>query len=821
MNEIFFNIGISVTLFFLLALFAASSTGWSVAVGGLLAWFFWPDSMAQLTITHLLIGLIYLTIVAVICYDPWRKKVITTPILENFAKALPPLSHTEQEALEAGTVWWDRELFSGHPNWEHLLKLPLPTLTSAEQAFLDGPVEKLCTMIDDWEITELHHDLPIVVWNYLKDQRFFGMIIPKSYGGLGFSATAHSAVVQKVASCSATAAVTVMVPNSLGPAELLLHYGTETQKNYYLPRLATGEEIPCFALTSPQAGSDAGSMPDVGVVCRGDYQDQKNILGIRLNWNKRYITLAPVATVLGLAFQLRDPDHWLGTQEEIGITLALIPVHTPGVRIGRRHNPLNVPFQNGPTQGHQVFIPLEMVIGGPDRVGQGWRMLMNCLSEGRAISLPALSTGASKKASRVIGNYAMVRRQFKLPIGRFEGVREVLGRVTGQTWLMDATRRLTVAAVDLGEKPSVISALTKYQLTERMRSVVNDAMDVVGGAGICLGPKNLLAGLYQSIPIGITVEGANILTRTLIVFGQGAIRAHPYLLKELQALEKKDPKKRVDEFDTAFFGHVKFALQVAARTCVLGLSGGRLVAGPKTAKDPYYFRQLSRMSAIFALLSELSLAFLQGNLKRKESISGRMADLLSNLYLASAALKTFHDRGSPKAEQPLLDWTLHHTLYGAQEAARGVLANFPYPLIAKLVRFLAFPLGYPHAPPSDKMTHALADLLLQPSAVRDQLTSGIFIPTAATDPMAQLEKAWRMSVESEALERKLKPFLSQNSHPSFDTREAIKQAVATETITQLEAQQLRQAESLRNEAIEVNDFPFYIHTSPASRIIAA
>ena len=482
--------------------------------------------------------------------SPLRRAVLGAPLLALFRRILPQVSQTEQEALDAGTVWWDGDLFSGKPDWNKLLAFPKPTLSAEERAFVDGPVEEVCAMMNDWQITHELYDLPPHVWQFIKDQGFFGMIIPKQYGGLGFSALAHSEVVMKLTTRSGTAAVSVMVPNSLGPAELLLHYGTDAQKNHYLPRLAKGLEMPCFALTSPEAGSDAAGIPDFGIVCRGEWEGKPNVLGIRLTWEKRYITLGPIATLLGLAFRLYDPDRILGRSdgEDVGITLALVPTRTPGVHIGRRHLPLNAVFQNGPTWGKDVFIPMDYIIGGVDYVGQGWKMLMNCLAAGRSISLPANGVGIAKLCALTTGAYGRVRTQFKMPVGRFEGVEEAIARIGGNTYIMDAARVMTAGAVDLGEKPSVVSAIVKYHLTERGRQVINDAMDVHGGKGICMGPNNYLARSYQSVPIAITVEGANILTRSLIIFGQGAIRSHPYVLKEIAATQEPDAREGARRF---------------------------------------------------------------------------------------------------------------------------------------------------------------------------------------------------------------------------------------------------------------------------------
>jgi acyl-CoA dehydrogenase len=653
-----------------------------------------------------------------------RRRLLTRPVFALFQRIMPAMSDTEREALEAGTVWWEAELFNGAPRWEKLFGVSKAQLSPAEQAFIDGPVEELCRKLDDWDITHVRRDLPPEVWQYLKDNGFFGMIIPKQYGGLEFSALAHSAVVMKVSSRSVSAGVTVMVPNSLGPAELLLRYGTDAQKNHYLPRLARGQEVPCFALTGPEAGSDAASIPDRGVVCRSEFAGQKDVLGIRLNWEKRYITLGPVATVLGLAFQLYDPDHLLGKDEDLGITLALIPTNTPGVKIGSRHNPLNIAFQNGPNWGHDVFIPTDWIIGGRDYIGQGWRMLMDCLAAGRSISLPAQATSAGKHAARFVGAYARIRKQFKVPIGRFEAIEEALSRIGGYTYLMDAARVFTARAVDLGEKPAVASAIVKYQLTEHMRRVVIDAMDVQGGAGICLGPNNFMGRVYQAVPISITVEGANILTRSLIVYGQGAIRCHPYVLKEMRAVSNPDRAAGLAAFDRAFIGHVGFVISNVARSLWLGIGGEHFVRVPIDGPGRRYARRLTRVSATFALVSDFAMLSFGSSLKRKERISGRFADVLSYMYLASAAIKRFEDDGRPAEDIPLLCWSCDYAIHQAEKILVGIIKNLPNAFLRWLLGGLSFPAGRRYLVPSDKLGHAVASMLLEPSAARDRLPRG-------------------------------------------------------------------------------------------------
>lgn len=739
---------------------------------------------------------------------PLRRMLVSNHLLKVFRKILPSISQTEQEALDAGSVWWDGSLFSGSPDWNKLLAYPKPALSVEERSFLAGPVEQLCAMLDEWHITRELHDLPPHAWQFIRDNGFFGMIIPRQYGGHGFSALAHSEVVMKLGSRSGTAAVSVMVPNSLGPAELLLHYGTDEQKNHYLPRLAKGQEIPCFALTGPDAGSDAGAIPDLGIVCRGEYDGQRDVLGMRVTWEKRYITLGPVATLLGLAFRLRDPEGLLGDKEDLGITLALIPTDTPGVKIGRRHFPLDAAFQNGPNSGKEVFVPMEWVIGGRSGVGCGWRMLMNCLAAGRAISLPATSTGAAKLAARSSGAYGRVRAQFGVPIGRFEGVEEALARIGGNTYMMDAARVMTAGAVDLGEKPAVISAIVKYHLTERGRQAVNDAMDIHGGKGICMGPNNYLARTYQQIPVSITVEGANILTRNMIIFGQGAIRCHPYVLKEIRAAADSDPVRASVEFDRALTGHLVFSIGNGLRSLLHGLTGGHLARAPgNVAPEAHgYYSQLTRFSAAFALLADLSLLILGGTLKRRERLSARLGDILSMLYLCSAALKRFENDGRPAADLPLLHWSVRDAFYRMQEAFDGLLSNFPVgAIMARLLRFLVFPWGKPFSPPSDRLDHQVAGLMLAPGEARDRLTAGIYLPQSADEPLGILEQALQCAVVSEAVETKLRAAVKAGRVPA-QREEKIAAALKQRVITTQELELMGKMETLRRRVVMVDDF---------------
>ena len=756
-------------------------------------------------LSQFLLWSIFVVLVALIGAAGIRRRWLSDPLLRVFRKIMPSVSQTEREALDAGTVWWEGHLFGGKPDWRQLKQFPAPMLTSEEHAFLDGPVEELCRMLDDWRITHVTYDLPSEIWSFIKDNGFFGMIIPKRYGGLEFSALAHSSVVMKIASRGLTTAVTVMVPNSLGPAELLLHYGTQDQKNHYLPRLAQGKEIPCFALTSPEAGSDAGAMPDNGIVCREKYQG-KEVIGIRLNWDKRYITLGPVATVLGLAFKLYDPDHLLGDREDIGITLALIPTNTPGITIGRRHLPLNVVFQNGPNSGKNVFIPMDWIIGGQNRVGQGWRMLMESLAAGRSISLPALSTGAGKLACRGVGAYARIRRQFKLPVGKFEGVEEALARMAGYTYLMDAARTITAGAVDMGEKPSVPSAIVKYHLTERMRQVVNDAMDVQGGAGICMGPRNLMARAYQAIPISITVEGANILTRSMIIFGQGAIRCHPYVLDEMEAAADTDPERAARNFDTALAGHIGFAVSNVARSLFLGLTRARFAAMRCAGPTLRYYQYLTWMSAALAITSDVAMLMLGGSLKRREKLSARLGDVLAHLYLASSVLKHFDNQEQPKDDLPLVEWACQHSLYETQQAFVGIFRHLPHRPMAWLLRVLVFPTGKPFSPPSDELGHRIADLLLQPSAARDRLTSGIFVASDTGEALGRIEDALAKVIAAEPIEKKLRQSVGNDMQAGSDPELLITAGLERGVIDNADAELLRAAEQARRDVIKVDDF---------------
>jgi len=796
----------AIAAFFVLAYFQAPILAWTVAGGALLAYLSMVAAFGSTT--NIVLGAVFLVVTALLNLRPLRRLVFSDPVLGIYRRILPDMSQTEKEAIDAGTVWWDADLFSGKPDWNKLLAIPAPRLSAEEQAFLDGPCEEVCAMTNDWEVTHEYYDLPPHVWQYVKDKGFLGMIIPKKYGGLGFSALAHSAVVMKLSTRSNALSVSVMVPNSLGPAELLLHYGTEEQKNYYLPRLAKGLEVPCFALTSPEAGSDAASIPDYGVVCKGQWQG-KEALGMRVTWDKRYITLGPIASLLGLAFRLYDPEHLLGDKEDLGITCALVPTNTPGVNIGRRHLPLNAVFQNGPNSGKDVFMPIDWIIGGKDYAGKGWMMLMGCLAAGRSISLPTSSVGGAKGLARITGAYSRVRSQFKTPIGKLEGVEEALGRIAANTYMMDATRIMTAGAVDLGEKPAVISAIAKYHMTERARRIVDDSMDIHGGKGICLGPNNWVGRGYQVIPVGITVEGANILTRTLIIFGQGAIRCHPYVLREMRAAKDMEGKAASIEFDDAFTSHIGHTISNGVRAFVHGMTSSRLGQVPRdgAAETRHYFRFSSRLAAAFAFLADVSMLAMGGALKRKEKISGRLGDVLSMLYLVSATLKHYEDQGRHKEDLPLIRWVVRDALYSAQYAIDQILSNFPVKPVARLLRWTIFPLGMSFRPPLDSRNRECAQMLLEPGIARDRLTAGMYIGKGESDPTGVLEAAFLATIACEPIDEKLRKAVKKGKmtlRPGVDLGTLAREK---DLISQDEYSQWLRKETLRKQVIRVDDFP--------------
>ncbi len=724
----------------------------------------------------------------------FRRDTLTKPIFSWARGVLPAMSDTEREALEAGDVWWDADLFTGNPDWSKLLKIAPARLTEEERAFLNGPVDELCAMLDEWKIFWEWRDLPQDVWHFVKREKFFGMIIPKEFGGLGFSPYAHSEVVRKISTRSIAAAVTVMVPNSLGPGELLMRFGTKEQQERWLPRLADGRDIPCFGLTSPEAGSDAASMVDSGIICKGEFEGRE-VLGLRLNWHKRYITLGPVATLLGLAFKAYDPDHLVGHQEELGITVALIPTDLPGVEIGQRHLPSMQVFQNGPNRGRDVFIPLDYVIGGQARLGQGWKMLMTALAAGRGISLPSLSAAGAAYAARTTGAYARIREQFGISISKFEGVEEPLARIVATAYQLDAARRLTCAALNAGVHPAVISGIMKLHATERMRTAIDDAMDIHGGKAVIDGPQNYLGNLHRAVPVGITVEGANILTRNLIVFGQGAIRAHPYLLDEMNALADTDRERGLTAFDKAFWKHVGHSFRTLFRAFGRSWTFRAFALAPDAGDATPFYRQLSRYSAAFALCADMALLTLGGALKRKEMLSARFGDILSELYLLSAALKRWHDEGRQKQDFAALEWCMASGFRTIENRLAEILANLPNRFVAGVLKLVVQPFGARVLGPSDRVVHECASIVLELSAARERLTPDL----AYIDDdggFARLERAFKLVTGTEAIAKRMRA-----AHIR-DWKDAVSRGV----ITQAEGEQLAAAHEAVTKVIEVDDF---------------
>ncbi len=755
--------------------------------------------------TWVLLAIFVVLVALPLNVTPLRRALLSAPLLGVFRRVLPKLSETEQVALDAGTVGFEGELFSGKPAWSRLLDEPVPKLSAEEQAFLDGPCEKLCAMIDDWHITHELADLPPEVWDFIKREGFFGMIIPKRYGGREFSASAHSAVLQKLASVSATLSSLVAVPNSLGPAELLLRYGSERQKDHYLPRLADGREVPCFALTGPYAGSDATSIPDYGIVCKRAV-DGKETLGLRLTFDKRYITLAPVATLVGLAFRMYDPEHLLGGNEDLGITLALLPRATPGLEIGRRHFPLNIPFQNGPLHGKDVFVPIEALIGGPHMAGHGWKMLVECLSVGRGISLPSNAAGFVRTAVAATGAYARIRKQFGLAVARFEGVEEALARIGGHAYAVVALSRASAAAVDRGEKPAVVSAIAKCHATELGREAIKDAMDVHGGKGIQLGPSNYLGRMWQGAPIPITVEGANIMTRSLMIFGQGAIRCHPWVLKEMHAAREPDRAKALRDFDAALFGHLGFGISNAARSLVLGVTFAKVGKAPGDAYTRRYYRKLNRYSAALALTADTAMGVLGGKLKFKEKLSARLGDVLSYLYICAAMLKRYEDEGRPEAEHPLLAWAFHDAVWRMQMALDGVIRNFPVRPVAWVLHTLVFPFGRREVPPSDRLGRRVAAILTAPNSARDALVRGMYLTPTANNPVGRMHALLPEVVAAEPVERKFLKAVKAGTVHGYDYFEQLVDAEKVGAISAMERAQLERLRRVTAEFINVDDF---------------
>lgn len=734
-----------------------------------------------------------------------RLSFLTRPILAYMKKSLPQMSQTEKIALEAGDVWLEQDIFQGSVNWQTVSDVRKPKLSNEEQAFLDNECESLCQLINDFDDVHKRGDLSPEVWTYIKENGFFGLIIPKEYGGHGFSPYCHSQVVLKLATRSISAAVSVMVPNSLGPAELLLNYGTQAQREAHLPRLAKGLEIPCFALTAPNAGSDATSLTDIGEVIEHEGQ-----LAIKLSWDKRYITLAPIATLIGVAFKLQDPNNLLGKdKEDIGITLAIIPSSHKGVERGNRHSPLGLAFMNGTTRGKDVIIPMDWVIGGESQVGEGWRMLMECLSIGRSISLPALATAACKLSFRTTGSYAALRQQFKLPIGEFEGVKLAMGRIGGLTYLADAVRTMTADSVGLGVKPSLVSAITKYHLTEIARTVINDAMDIHAGRAIQYGPRNYLGLAYQSIPMSITVEGANILTRNLIIFGQGAVRCHPYLRTEMDAMAIEDKAEQEKTFDGLLLKHINYACGNQAKVLLAGLTGSHGIPADAPAEIKTYIRQLKRLSYALAFISDITFALLGGSLKRKECLSARLGDVLSYLYMAMATLKYYQDAGFPEEDKPFVQYAVQHCFHEAQEAIVDFSDNFPISVAGKLFRLLSFPLGRSYKKPVDSLAFTIADAMQQDSSIRTRLTQECYQSDDRHDALGRLDIAFNSLIEARPLLKKVNQAIKSKAivyQQNFTL--LIDSAKNANVITASEAQALLTFEALRVDALDVDEFTF-------------
>lgn len=795
------NILILLVVVFGLVYIRANKFVWIPVVGLTLLLFSFFGSLGFFILT--LSWLIFIAATAFVVLKKQRQQYFTQPLVQALKKHMPAISQTEQEAIEAGDVWWEKELFCGRPDWQKLLSIPKPTLSKDEQDFLDNQVETVCSMINDWDIVQRDRDLPKAVWDYLKKEKFFGMVIPREYGGRGFSALAHSTVVVKIATRSISAAVNTMVPNSLGPGELILHYGTPQQKEYYLPRLARGEEIPCFALTGPEAGSDAGSITDTGIVCHGKY-DGKEVLGIRLTWDKRYITLAPVATVLGIAFRLYDPEHLISPQEDIGITLCLVPTSHPGVEIGNRHLPMSMAFMNGPTRGKDVFIPIDWIIGGIAMAGQGWRMLMECLSVGRAISLPALSTANGKLIYRMTGAYARIRKQFNTAIANFEGIEEALGNIAGLAYTLEACRIMTAGAVDQKISPAIASAIAKYHMTEMSRKVITHSMDIHAGHGIQMGPRNYLAYIHCAIPISITVEGANILTRNLIIFGQGAIRCHPYILREVQLMADQN----VEELDSILLSHIGYAMSNVVRAFWSGLTGGIFLSAPVQGATARYYKQLTRMSSALALLADVSMLVLGGTLKRRERISARLGDILSQLYIASSVLKYYQDQRAPASDLDYVRWSVETCLYHIQEACNDVLNNFPIPWLGKVLHWIIFPLGDSYRKPSDKLYHSIVKSMLEPSELRDRITK-YFYAGEEKGLGKQMDATLSQVVQTEPIWKKFQNAVRNGKvSRQRNLADSLKAAVKAGALTEDEAHALRDCDALQKEIIKVDEFSF-------------
>lgn len=760
-----------------------------------------------LTPWALLLGIPLIALSIIILFAPLRFNLITQPAYKTLANSMPSISTTEQEALEAGTSWWEKELFMGAPDWSQFEKYPYPTLSAEEQSFIDNEVELLCNMLDEWEIHHHLKDLPPEVWQFIKDKGFLGLIIPKSFGGKEFSSFAQSRIMSKIASRSLTTAVSCMVPNSLGPGELLMHYGTDAQKQQYLPGLAKGEEIPCFGLTSPEAGSDAGAIPDSGVVCYGEYEGTQ-VLGLRMNFSKRWITLAPIATVVGLAFKLYDPEGLLGDKNktEYGITCALIPASHAGVKIGARHYP-GSPFMNGTVEGEDVFIPIDWIIGGQENAGKGWRMLMECLGVGRGISLPALATAAGEMSYLTVGAFAKIRQQFNISVGKFEGVQEATSEIASDAYMLEAFRYLVTCGLNQGGTPAVMTAMAKYYATETMRKVINHGMDIAGGRAIQLGPRNFLALTYQAIPIAITVEGANILTRSLMIFGQGSMRCHPYLFEELQLLQSEDKNNSVKKFDDLLFKHLAYTFNRGAKSFAYGWTGGSNDA-PQSGDQftSSYYKTINRFSANFALVSDMSLGLLAGDLKRKEMLSGRLADIHAHLFISTAILKFYEAGQKTEAEQLHAKLALQKAFLNIQEAFWGLFENFPAKLPAAFVKWICFPFGRVISKPDDELKQQVAELMMQEHPFREQLKHHVFYSTKADDVTGRLEHAFQILRTLEPLWDKFKKAESKGKFTGLTFEENIAQAIKEGFISESEAQQLLQYNAIRFDSMLTDVF---------------
>ncbi len=743
-------------------------------------------------------------------------KWFTKLLLNKIRLGLPPMSETEKIALEAGSVWWDKEILSGKPNWNSLFSSPAPKLSKEEDAFINNEVNQVCEMVREWDINHNHNELPENIWSFIKEKGFLGMIIPKEYGGLEFSAYAQSQILTKLATRSSALSVMVMVPNSLGPGELLVHYGTEEQKKQYLPKLSNGKEVPAFALTSPWAGSDAASIPDIGLISKKKYKG-KEIIGINVTWDKRYITLAPICSVLGLAFHAYDPDGLLGEVKDLGITCALIPAKHPGVEIGDRHMPLSVKWPNGPTKGKNVFIPIDFVIGGQKGIGQGWKMLMECLAAGRAISLPSSNAGIAQLTARTVGGYARIRQQFKTPISNFEGISSILGQIAGKTFIIDSTRKLAAAAIDTGERPSVISAIAKVHATEKAREVVSSGMDIIGGKGICLGPSNFLAEAHIQTPISITVEGANILTRSLIIFGQGAIRCHPYVLKELKAAQNPNQNEALDQFDIAVKKHFSMIIKNFSRAFLSGLTGAYLIKTNSKidAECKRFLQSADRFSAAFSFVADYCLLTLGGKLKRKEMISARLGDILSNLFMLSACLKNHKDNGQKKEDLAVTIVSCKICLDGITKAFDGLFYNLPNKFLALILKRIVFPWGYEKFEPSDEELFMASKQITENGKARDKLTAEVYVSkdtnkdTLKKEPVSCIEAALEATILCDPIESKIRAAEKKGrfvNNPLANVRDLALEAFKENVITKEEYKLLNSKNELRDMIIHVDVF---------------